>query len=755
MSRRSRADAGWVPLARTAAVAALVAVAASGCARSSTRSVARLDPVIESSPPRAALPDAAERAAGQLVAFSLAGRDDTASEIFQLLSQHEQQRPGGPTGMADNAEALLHASAGPRIFEAWAREELDAGVRDPALLLSLERYLDSRPLEVAQARLHDDRRRKLGGIVNQLIEPVAKLAQGVFNPFSAVRGALASLLDIEATPEATTQERQALRAYRDFVEQYPDAPGADEAVRRIQHYQDKVRRLRFEREMDAAEVALEAGYSDAALARIDRAGRLAPGDAQAQAQEMRIRVEDRIAERDRLLRRSLGASAHAQDGSPRVVTALLADPIQSAAALAVEPLEPRLEEERDELDFVAALPLLERGEEDAFFAAMGEVAEEDPADDEMPRHAATLLTDPEQNPYAYYLAAEDRERERIARWVLLGSFANGPHDRGLPFPLDWAIDLVPMGYALLMAPLRAVGYPTARAQFDGPALGAGERYLAHFPDGQHSEEVRQDLEHRYARGSQWARALAVHEARSQPDPETVADYRERIAERSVAFAEAQPRAKARRQIYRAVASEYPETEGGRRATRLLGEELAHATPQEIRVSREFLDENPAVWAPGALALRPELMDGRERNGELDDPGVTLLGGTVVRLAMRDGEPVSVSIPKDQFARFVAALEEASNRQLATDERDVASHDPQRDAFFERAKLGLLDEPDMRPAAMSNAVFLGTTEKFGSVRRSESVLPVDVVLQGGLEDFGFAALPRVRLPRETPDAFLYR
>ncbi|MBW2280613.1 MAG: hypothetical protein JRG76_00065 [Deltaproteobacteria bacterium] len=745
MSRKSRSDV------LRAALAVVAALAVSACAGGSGGSVARLDPVLKSSPARAALPDDAERAAAQVVAFSFADREDAAAQVFRLLGQHERQRPAGPTGLADNAEALLHAAAGPRTFEVWTREQLDEGVRDPALLLSLERYLDSRPLEVAKARLHDDRRRKLGGIINQVIEPLAKLAQGVFNPFSAVRSALMSLLSIEGTPEATTQERQALRAYRDFVEQYPDAPGADEAVQRITHYQDKVRTLRFEREMEAAEVALEAGYVDAALPRLERAGRLDPENPR--AQKMRIDAEERIAERDDLVRLSLGASSDAGDRSPRVVTALLVDPIQSAAALALDPVDG--EPAEDELSFVAALPLLEQGEEDAFFAAMREVAEEDPTDDEMPRHAVVLLTDPEQNPYAHYLDAKDVERGRVARWLFLGKFANGARDRDLPAPIEWTLDVIPMGYSILMTPIRALGYPTARVRFDGPVLGAGERYLAHFPDGQHAGKVREDLENRYERGEQWGRALAVHEARSEPDPEVVADYRERIAERSVGFAEAQPRAKARRQIYRAVASEYPETEGGRRATRLLGEELEHATPQEIRVSREFLEENPAVWAPGALALRPELIDGRERNGEIDEPGVTLLGGTVVRFAMVDADPVTVSIPKDQFARFVAALEEASNRQLATDERELAQHDPQRDLFFERAKLGLLDQPDMRPAALSNAVFLGSTEKFGSVRRRESVLPVDVVLQGGLEDFGFAALPRVRVPHETPDSFLYR
>ena len=56
---------------------------------------------------------------------------------------------------------------------------------------------------------------------------------------------------------------------------------------------------------------------------------------------------------------------------------------------------------------------------------------------------------------------------------------------------------------------------------------------------------------------------------------------------------------------------------------------------------------------------------------------------------------------------------------------------------------------------SRAVFLGSSEKHGAVRRRASLLPVELVLQGGLEDLVLGAFPRVVLPPETPDAFLYR
>ena len=36
-----------------------------------------------------------------------------------------------------------------------------------------------------------------------------------------------------------------------------------------------------------------------------------------------------------------------------------------------------------------------------------------------------------------------------------------------------------------------------------------------------------------------------------------------------------------------------------------------------------------------------------------------------------------------------------------------------------------------------------------------ILPFDIVFQGSLSDLSMGAFPRMRKPRETPDAFLYR
>jgi hypothetical protein len=94
-----------------------------------------------------------------------------------------------------------------------------------------------------------------------------------------------------------------------------------------------------------------------------------------------------------------------------------------------------------------------------------------------------------------------------------------------------------------------------------------------------------------------------------------------------------------------------------------------------------------------------------------------------------------------------------NAKLDTD--DVQAADARRDYYFERARLGLTDQPDARPTAESAYAYLGVRERYGMVRGRESILPFDMVVRGSFEDFTLGAFPRWRPPKQTPDAFLYR
>jgi hypothetical protein len=108
-----------------------------------------------------------------------------------------------------------------------------------------------------------------------------------------------------------------------------------------------------------------------------------------------------------------------------------------------------------------------------------------------------------------------------------------------------------------------------------------------------------------------------------------------------------------------------------------------------------------------------------------------------------------------MARVVSQLEETAIENALTDVDDVQGADAQRDVYFERVRLGLADDVDPRAGAASHYVYRGLRERYGVVRRREPILPFDLVIKGSFTDLSIGAFPRIRQPRETPDAFLYK
>jgi len=243
----------------------------------------------------------------------------------------------------------------------------------------------------------------------------------------------------------------------------------------------------------------------------------------------------------------------------------------------------------------------------------------------------------------------------------------------------------------------------------------------------------------------------------------LADLAEKAAKQSIDMAARQDRRDVRLTILQSTAERFPDTTSGQNANDLVRKEINEATEQKIRISRGFLLENPNVAGGTGLGLRPELLDDDKRNGELHPQGVTLLGGRQLEIALvaasgdKDDEPRKLrqTVSAERLSRVVSLLEEGSARNALLDPLAEQGLDAQRDLFFERARLGVADTPDTRPTAESTYAFVGVSEKYNMVRSRESILPVEIVISGSLPDFGLGAFPRIRAPKETPDAVLYK
>jgi len=720
-----------------------------GCAGSSPPSakLVALEPGRES---RAALPDDLERTASRALALAFAGESDAAMQGVELLREAEAARSSAgspPSGLAEWTEHTVRAVQGLEEYLPFAAGELGRRELDPVLRTRIERLLGEQPLAVASRALADERRARVAGTLNRITAPLTRLALGGgIEAIETGRSALSSLLRVHHFPEASARQRRARRAYAEFLARHPDDPRAAQVRTEVAMLDARLAAARTRTALDAAQQALARGQPGAAGAFVERAER--SGAQPEEVAVLRRELDTLRDSRNRALASSLSASPADTSAADADWGILVLGSAQGEAPPPPDGTTATPAERR----FVEALGLRAPGRDDEFFAALRELAEL-PGPNPMARHAHQLLRDPEQNPHRAFLAARREKRVRLARWVLLGPLAGGPIRRDLPRPLEYLLAATTLPVTLISLPVRLMQLPAASRAANPPVLRAGERYLARFPDGAYSASLRRELETRSASVGLYSRALEHNRARAG-SPRAARRYREGLASSLLEAARRERRRDMRVALYAELLSHYGDAPDAERARGELRELLAQSSPQRIRLSREFLLENRALLARDALGVRPELLDGADENGEMAEAGITLLGQRWVEIALEDHEPLRERVPAPNLARLAALLDEGAYRSLASDPREKADPDPQRDVFLERARLGLLDDPDARIGARSEAAYLGTREKYGWVRARRSILPFELVVTGDLESLGLGAAPRLRTPESEPDSFLY-
>lgn len=717
------------------------------------------------------VPDLADRAAAQLAAAVLVSDRELAARALHRLESIETillaaEEP--PTGLgpvaADLANAMLDDS---RHYRDATRELLEQDDLDLVLRARLERVARDDPLTLARARMRERSVLALGRAFNAIVEPVGRSLMSVpLAPYRLANSAIQYLTHLLTTPVIGLQERQALEHWRRFVARYPDAPESADLHRRIRRSQTRLRKLHRDRATHRADRALDAGDWRVALFYANRALHHVPEDGPASKIRKRA-AEGLLAERESL-RRSVSSLALAGSSVAPPDSLDLARALLLPTADLKAPVRTRVEVDpkgplADEARFASAIQRGEAGDESGMWKDLGALAALDERDANMARHAAALVHDPTRNSHAAFRRARWRQRWDLARWVMMGAWYRGAPDRGLPKSVEWLLGLPSIVQSIATAPIRLLQLPFDRPEAGRAAPIHARRYLAQRPRGEHSDELRGWLETFEEDRENWLGALAIAEGRRDLDPVRRQELRDKASEQALAIAQRESRRDLRNGKLARVAQEFPETDAGAAAGRLFRSDAEEATPVHIRLSRGFLTENSQLAGPQGLGLRPGLLDGNPANGEIHPEGVTLLGGRVLEISLvpasgDDNDPpthLRETISEDRLARLVSLLEETSFRNQLLDSGEILGADAQRDVYFERARLGLADSIDPRAASESRYVYEGIRERYGMVRGRESILPFDLVLQGSLADLSLGAFPRIRPPRETPDAFLYK
>jgi hypothetical protein len=726
------------------------------------------------------VPDDPDLIGRDLALAALGGtRRESAPLLAELAAFDAERLAAGqrPTGLVPSAQDLVNATLDDGVaYRRASRELLDRDdVRlDVAFKHRLEASVKDDPLALANRRLRDELVKDTAEIVNALVAPVMKAAMspdlfGIRGGYALLRSVVNLVVAEMAEDDLELRERQALAHWKKFLDENPAAPEAAEIVRRTEETQVRWNRTRRDRAMRVAKKAADRQQWAAALIFASQAERYSPedGDAEKLRERAARELEHERAERAR----SLTADP---------TTAFLdADPEAHALALALLSPTGQLEETAqeiladdpqgafaDEAAYTLALAESESGDdpdEDDHWKMFENVADDDVAKDNMARHAEALIDDPRLNPYSAFRDARGADRRSRLSWIFFGPLYKGPQDRNLPGGLEWLLDAPSYLQMMTTFPSRLVQYRIMKQwPFGSRTARHARQYLEANPDGEHVHEVADWLGGWEKRRGNHLAAWQYAEAAGEDD-DKLADLRERASEQALEGARRQKRPDVRLRMLRQIVQTFQDTEAGSEAGLLARDELQRASYQRIRISRQFLRENPEVAGPDGIGLVPGLLDGEKSNGELHPDGVVLTGGRVMEFnfvgesGRERGEPMRKRkrISDERLARLVAMLDETTIENQAEDPDDFVESDPDRDLFFDRARLGVADTPDRRTGARSDYTFLGMRERYGLVRSRESILPFELVLQASLPDLSFGAFPRIRTPKETPDAMLFR
>ncbi|MEM9173753.1 MAG: hypothetical protein AAGC67_00835 [Myxococcota bacterium] len=655
---------------------------------------------------------------------------------------------------------------------------------DPRLEARIERRIGDDPLALAGRREFDGWHRLWARTFNAVAEPIGSSAITGFilAPYQLANSLIHYFAGFSNSEPLSFTDRQALALREEFVARHPESGIVPDVEEKIRRDRPKLAKTLARRRLRASERALDVAQAGLALHHAEAARTILSAEPDANA-ALRRDAEEAVSvarrERDATRARSLAATdarptpeslrepEYALAGAllleTRVSPEAIAAPVLAYRAATIGAAQRTHVEAR--LAFLGAIAEHEARREARARERLARSANRDTQDDTMVRHARALLDDEWQNPHGAFVRLRSKANRDEFAWRVAGEFVRRPRYPNLPAPVAYLIDTPTIAMTVVLAPLRALLSPFTGGTPDfrrAPAL-AGYRYLVRYPDGEEQRGVI-DWLYAYERDEErWGRALRLADWVPDFDPEERAALVDKTTEERLALVDGAEQFGTRASLLRGVASEFPDSEGGRTAGLRARTEREDASPQFIRITRGFLLENPEVAGHDGIGLNPLLLNDDPKDGELHPEGIVLRGGRVLEIRLvADGAdeddayaPRYVEVSQTRLQQLTSRLEEAVQRNSLIDPDYRFEADPNRDTFLERAALGLTEEPSLRSNAQSSFVYQSLRERYGAVRGRDSLLPFDLVFRGSLGDFSLGAFPRWRPPRETPDAFLYR
>jgi hypothetical protein len=622
-------------------------------------------------------PDEVDKRARELLIDSLTNRKAGIEEhvkFFQTEDRRLQKQHGSSTGLAEPAQDLLNNTINERERYLAAQRQALKNTSSPERKKYLQAIIDEDDLTRADQLTRQSSVNELGGVFNRLLSSVDLVGVASGNYVGAAAetaiGQAYSLLNSEMSVE----ERRALARHMDHLKRYPNDPRNGKIVKEIEELEKKKTAALIRKQLDHSKQAAQKGDTDKALFYAEIASYLdgRSKTAQAELQKLSKFYLQQMERQNHGLSAQVekAASAEQQEDVEELLRTLSLRDQQKIAEQAAN-LEkkyagrPLAESARDALS--VALEMQGRHDEAKKIIERLASSAKTPG---AQKRAAALLQSPEYNLLATFQEARSERRVESVKYVLLGEDLL---KKNLIYAAGAVAAAGPAGAVTLgAANAMMVGNNLINVLSNNPVsaqsvIDAGVAYVRNHPGSDSATEVYKILADTYEEKGMIDKAIGYHELAGTPK-EKLSSLKQKAA---TALLNAATKSKGRgtQEYYlTTLIDQYPESPAAAEATKKLAE-LAKTDNHGLRMSKQFLKENPELFGPAGLGLKATLFDGNPRNMELADRGVNVTGGNELLIYYQTASGVrsqSYPLPRQTSERFFVTLRQKNHAVAMAD-----------------------------------------------------------------------------------------
>jgi len=623
-------------------------------------------------------PDAVDKRARELLIDTLTNRDQALSDHLAFLKNEDarlQKEQRTSTGLTERAQDLVNNTILDREKNLAAYREALRNASSPERTKYLEAVINRDDYYQSEQLMRQSTTNFWGGLVNRLLSSVDLISIASGNYIGAAAETAISQVYALMDRDMSIEERRALARDLDHLKRYPEDPKNAEVRKQVEALDKKKRDVLVAKQLAKAKEALNKGDDDRALFHAQVALFFDPQSQD--ADKLRQQTAQVLQHRLEARRQSLKAraeenvnSAQQHADAKKLMEALSLRDANLIQRVAIDtekkyPDKPLADAARD----AEAVALEMKGWHEAARKAVEQNARKATTPVTKER-AEALLQSPGYNLLSTFNDARTERQLESVKYVLLGDdflrrnllFAAGAMAAAGP----GGMATLGMSNALMMSRnlFQVMTNNPISAQ---PVIDAGVAYVRSHPKSENASEVYRVVADAYEERGMVERALTYHELAGSPK-EKIDALKDKAARALLNAANKSSSRSSQENYLKAVLDYHPDSSAAAEATKKLAD-LVKDENQGLRMSKQFLLENPEIWGPHGLALKATLFDGDSRNMEIADRGAILLNDNELLVFYQTPWGVrsqSHRLTKATTDRFFIALREKNQQVAAAD-----------------------------------------------------------------------------------------